>query len=211
MPLYRPHETAATWSRRGSTEMIERVRIQVRSNRAAPPRPGDGCRPGAAIGLDDVAIDRHLTLAHGRQVRDGPEGPADQPLDFLRSTRRLPGTNLAAGAFVRRTREHGVLRRDPASPARSAQPRGRTLFERRGAEHPGISEADEARAFCVARNRALQAHGPQLVGGTLGRPHRGPLLSRVSRAGLLGRRDITASIAVRIDPRGSVAHDRTTG
>ncbi len=38
---------------------------------------------------------------------------------------------------------------------------------------------------------ASAENSPQLVGGTLGRPHRGPLLSRVSRAAPFGRRATT--------------------
>ncbi len=74
----------------------------------------DARRAGAAVGLQDVAVEGDLHLAHGPQVGDGPQRPADQPLDLLGPARlaspgRLPVDALRAGPG-----QHRVLGGDPA-------------------------------------------------------------------------------------------------
>jgi hypothetical protein len=115
-----PQEIAATWSRIGSTEMMERPRIQPKAIVQRHPGARDGGGAGSAICLEHVAIDGHLPLAERRQVDHGAERAADQALDLLRSTGRLAGRDLAAGALVRRPRQHRVFavtqpRPDPRS------------------------------------------------------------------------------------------------
>ena len=55
------------------------------------PRAGDRCSPRAAIGLDDVAVDRDLPLAERFQIDDSAQRATDQPLDFLRAAALLAG------------------------------------------------------------------------------------------------------------------------
>jgi hypothetical protein len=37
--------------------------------------------------LDNITVDPNLAFAHGFKVYHGTQGPADQPLDFLRAAR----------------------------------------------------------------------------------------------------------------------------
>ncbi|MNC93180.1 hypothetical protein D3C83_97510 [compost metagenome] len=46
------------------------------------PAAGDRRGARAAVGLDDVAVDGDLLLAERRQIDDGAQRAADQPLDF---------------------------------------------------------------------------------------------------------------------------------
>src|SRR3546814_5675549 len=55
---------------------------------------------GAAIGLDDVAVERDLTFAKRLEIDDRAQAAADQPLDFLRPSRLLALGRFAAAAGV---------------------------------------------------------------------------------------------------------------
>ena len=122
------------------------------------PRAGDrgGARP--AVGLQHVAIDDDLLLAERGKIGDGAERAADQALDLLRTPRLLAGRGLAPRALGGGARQHAVFRRHPAA-ALALEPWRHRLSGGRGAQHMGLAEADEARAFGMARHRALEADG----------------------------------------------------
>src|SRR5436305_11178278 len=61
---------------------------------------GDRGGAGAAIGLDHVAIDADLPLAHRGEVGHRPQAAADQALDFLGPAALPAARRLAVGAGV---------------------------------------------------------------------------------------------------------------
>ena len=60
---------------------------------------GDRGGAGAAIGLDDVAIDGDLPFAERFEVKHRAQAPADQALDFDGAAGLLAGGGLASGAL----------------------------------------------------------------------------------------------------------------
>ena len=106
------------------------------------PGAGDRGRPCAAVGLQDVAIESDLALAHALQVCDRAQAAADEPLDLLGSAGRLAGGRFAARTRVRGARQHRIFGGDPAAPL-AAQPRRRLVLERGGAQHVRAAELDE--------------------------------------------------------------------
>ena len=59
------------------------------------PGAGDGGGARAAVGLQHVAVERDLSLAHRREVDDGAQRAADQALDLLRAAGLLAARRLA--------------------------------------------------------------------------------------------------------------------
>ena len=134
------------------------------------PGAGDRGGAGAAVGLDDVAIDGDLPLAERRQIDDRAQAASDQALNFDRAAALLAGGGLAARTLEGRARQHAVFRGDPA--ARLALEPGRQpIFQRRGHQYMGIAEFHEAGAFGVFHHASLQRHGAQLVGLSAAWPH----------------------------------------
>jgi hypothetical protein len=105
---------------------------------------GDGGGSGAAVGLEDVAIDPDGARAEFEEVEGGAERTADETLDFLGTA-----VDAAAGAIARLTlecgiREHAVFGSDPTAedvlffhPARDG------IFDCDGADDAGIAPFDE--------------------------------------------------------------------
>ena len=127
-PRKMPAETAATWS--ASTGFADHLAGAHPLDAVAERHPAAGDRggAGAAVGLDDVAIDRDLALAEADQIDHGAERAADQALDLQRPAGLLAGRRLAARALGGGARQHAVFGGDPALAA-AAQP-GRHLARR---------------------------------------------------------------------------------
>src|SRR6185437_9328016 len=102
----------------------------------------------AAVGLQHVAVDAYRALAERRRVHDGAKRAADQPLNLLRAARLPAFGRFAAGARIRRARQHAVLGGDPALSLALEKERHAFLDARR-AEHARLSGLDENRAFGV--------------------------------------------------------------
>ena len=77
----------------------------------------DRRRAGAAVGLQHVAVDDDLALAERPHVGDGPQRPADQPLDLHRAPALLAPGRLPVDALGRRARAASSTRPSP-SPCR---------------------------------------------------------------------------------------------
>src|SRR5256712_22653 len=121
----------------------------------------NGGGPRAAVRLDHVAVHPHRALAELGAGDDGAQGPADEPLDLLRSAAR-PAV-LAGRARGGRARQHGVLRGDPAL-ALALQEGRHLVIERRRADHLGRPELDQHRALGVDQEVPRHGDGAQLVG-----------------------------------------------
>ena len=68
---------------------------------SARPRPGDGRRAGAAVGLEHVAVDPDGVLAQRVQVVDRAQRAAEEPLDLDGAALLLAGARLALRALAR--------------------------------------------------------------------------------------------------------------
>src|SRR5207247_3843933 len=121
-------------------------------------RARNRCRAGAAVGLDDVAIDPDRPFAERRKVRHGPKRSADQPLNLLSAAADLAGGRLALHARARGARQHTVFRSHPPF-AGVAKKRRHAVLDARGADedrkstrlnssHEWISYA----VFCLKKN-----------------------------------------------------------
>ena len=97
---------------------------------------GDGGGAGAAVGLDDVAVDPEGALAEGLHVDDRPQRAADEALDLVgaaggrppRPASRWRAGDGGAG-------QHAVLGGDPAL-ALALQEGGHPLLDAHGADDP---------------------------------------------------------------------------
>ena len=75
---------------------------------------GDRGRSRAAVGLQNVAVDRDRVLAERIAVDDRAQAAADQALNLERAAALRAARGLARRAGVRGARQHAVLGRDPA-------------------------------------------------------------------------------------------------
>ena len=157
-----PTDTAATDATSGSPRSAPRPRSQLDGVGQRDVRAGDRRRPGAAVGLEHVAVDHDRVLAERAHVDSGPQRPADQPGDLVRTAADAPAHRLPVRAGVGRTRQHRVLRGDPAQAA-AASPARDPLGHAGRDEHAGLPELDQHRALGVLEPAAGERHRPQLV------------------------------------------------
>ena len=116
---------------------------------------GDGRGAGAAVGLDDVAVEGDLALAERLEVGDGAERAPDQALDLLGAAALAPACRLARRARPGGARQHAVLAGDPAPPLVAEEGRHAVLHAR-GAQHVRVAEAHQAGALGVLAHARLQ-------------------------------------------------------
>ena len=74
-----------------------------------------GSRSGAAVGLDDIAIDGDLPLAERLEIHYGAQAAANEPLDFDGAAVLFSSGGLAPGPLQSGARQHAVFGRDPAT------------------------------------------------------------------------------------------------
>ncbi len=115
---------------------------------------------------------RDLALAEAGEIDHGAQAAADQALDFLGAAALLAAGGLAVGAGMGGARQHAVFRRDPAL-AGIAQEGRHPLLHRSGAEHMGVAELGQARAFGVDGHAGFEHDRAQLVRGAAGSSHEG--------------------------------------
>ena len=111
-------------------------------------RAGDRRRARAAVGLNDVAVDPHRALAELLEPHHGAHRSADQPLNLHRPAADLARRRLARGARGGGARQHAVFGGDPAL-AGAAQERRHAILDAGRADHAGVADLDEHRAFGV--------------------------------------------------------------
>ena len=124
---------------------------------------GDGGGAGSAVGLQHVAVQGDGAFAQRPAVHAGAQGAADQALDLQRAAALLAACGLAVAAGVGGARQHAVLGRHPAL-ALAAQEARHLVVDAGGAQHPGVAEADQHRAFRVPGVVAQDADVAHLVG-----------------------------------------------
>ena len=167
-----PTETAATWAVKGGvSQTLAAARLR------GEPAAGDGGGAGAAVGLDDVAVDGDFAFAEGVKVGDGAEAAADQAGDFLGAS-AVEGA-FAAAAGVGGGGEHVVFGGDPAA-AGAAHPAGDVFGDGGGAEDAGVAEGDEDGAGGVHLEAELEGEGAHVcVGAGVGSGHWGSVRARI--------------------------------
>ena len=134
------------------------------------PGARNGGGAGAAIGLDDVAVQCDLALAQGLEIDHGAQGAPDKALNFLRPAGLLAARCLAPPPCVGRARQHAIFGGDPAL-ALAAKPGRKAGFDRGGAQHAGVAEADEAASLGVAGEAGFHGDRPHLIGRASGWAH----------------------------------------
>lgn len=78
------------------------------------PGTGNAGAAGAAVGLQNVAVNVNGALAQGFQIEDGAQAAADQTLDFLGAAILLATGGFTVRAGVCGARQHAVFCRYPA-------------------------------------------------------------------------------------------------
>jgi len=73
---HRPHNTASRYVSLAQELMHQQLAGLAQGHVGA----GDGCRAGAAVGLDDVAVHGEGALAQEVELGDRPQGAPDEPL-----------------------------------------------------------------------------------------------------------------------------------
>ena len=116
---------------------------------------GDGCRAGAAIGLNDVAVEGDLALPKRFEVGHGAERAPDEALDLLRAPALAPARGLAGGPRPGRARQHAVFAGHPAPPL-VAQEGGHAILQACRAQHLRVAEANQAGALSVLVHARLK-------------------------------------------------------
>ena len=115
--------------------------------------------PGAAVGLEHVAVDDDGVLAQRLVVHAGPQRAPDQPGYLLGAAAEAALDRLAVAAGVGRPGQHRVLGGHPAEPA-AAPPARHVLGDARGAQHPGAAEFHQHRPLGVVKPAPGQLHRP---------------------------------------------------
>ena len=153
-------DIVAQWQSLQQTGRKQPLKRQMEGHIAAGDRGGTG----ASVRLQHIAVDLDLTLAQLGEIGHRPQAAADQPLDFLRASALPAASRLAVGARRRRARQHPVFRRDPSF-AGIAQKGRHPLLNGGGAQHMGVAELREARAFGIFGDTGLEADGPHRIAG----------------------------------------------
>src|SRR4029079_13072979 len=125
---------------------------------------GDGRGAGAAVGLEDVAVEDDGVLAEGLVVDDGAQGAADEAGDLVGAAADLCADGFAVAAGVGGAGQHRVFGGDPAFAAAFA-PAGDAFGDGGGAEDLGVAEGDEDGDFGVLAPAAFDGDGAELFGG----------------------------------------------
>src|SRR5262249_5214749 len=124
------------------------------------PRAGDRRDARAAVGVQDIAVDRDRALAERAEIDRGAQRAADQPLDLLAAAARI-----ALATRVGRARQHRVLGGEPALPL-AGEERRHAVLDRRRAQDVRVAELDERRAFGVLLEAGLDRERAELIGAS---------------------------------------------
>ena len=125
---------------------------------------------GAAVRLDDVAIERHRPLAQLLELRHRTERTADQSLNLLRSAADASCRRLALRSRARRAGQHAVFGRDPAL-SRIPAKRRHAVFDTCGADDLRLARFHEHGAFGVNQVVGSDPGRTKLFGQTAVRAH----------------------------------------
>src|SRR5206468_3120374 len=124
---------------------------------------GDRGGAGAAVCLENIAIDREGALAEEVKLGDGAERPADETLDFGGA----PGTatGLARGAGMSGAGKHAVFGGDPAGASADGKAR-QTVLDGDGAEDARLAHVDEGGPLGVREVAGHDRGRAEFVGST---------------------------------------------
>ena len=136
----------------------------------------DGRGARAAVGFEHVAVDPQGALAELRQVDDGPQTAADEPLDFDAAAVDLAAA-VARLARVGAAGQHAVLGGEPAL-AGADEERRHGRLDAAGAEDGGAAHAHQDAAGRLAGVATLKRQGTKLIGTTVVGAHRDYLARR---------------------------------
>src|SRR5881394_619948 len=93
--------------------------------------------------LQQIAIKRDGAFAEQLAINNCPHRPANQSLNLVGPARWSAAPQFALRARVSRTRQHCILRRDPALDALTAQMERQFVFNGRRTNHARVSHFNE--------------------------------------------------------------------
>src|SRR5215472_11987769 len=126
----------------------------------------NGSRAGAAIGLNDVAIESNGSLAQLLEIDHSTQRASDQALDLVRASALPSPRSFARSTGQRRSRQHAVFGGDPAF-TRALQERGHGFIDGSRANHPRVSNLNQGGALSGRDEIGRDVHGPHLLGGAV--------------------------------------------
>ena len=141
------------------------------------------CGARAAVGLENVAVNRDGAFAERGQIDHRTQRAADEALDFHGAPLLFATGGFAHGALMGGARQHAVFGRHPTL-VFAAQKGRYFFFNAGGAEHVGVAAADKRRAFGVFIDTAFDADGAKLVGAAVTGAH-DDSFSNVARARII--------------------------
>ncbi len=145
----------------------------------------DGCRPRAAVRLDDIAVQCDRAFPETVQVHDRAQGTPDESLNLHGSSALASARGFTMGALGGGSWQHAVFGGDPTAPGAS-QKRRRSVFDRRIAKYPGITELDQDGSFGVLRVASIDSNRTQFLRGAAAGAHDVYLTLVVGRDSILG-------------------------
>ena len=131
---------------------------------------GDGSGTGAAVSLDDIAVDSDAVLTECFHINGGPQGATNQALDFNRAATLFAPGGFTAHAAAGRAGQHAIFGGDPAL-ALAAQKRRHFVFHRRCADDFGIAKLNQYRALGMAGELAGDSDVARLFWRSSARSH----------------------------------------
>ncbi len=118
-------------------------------------------RARAAVGLQDVAVNRDGVFAQCCKIDDGPQTASNESLDFGRASIDFASITLFAGC--RAAGEHIVFRSDPTqwyiSLFPDLSPRWQRAFQTGRTQHHGIAGFDQHACRRCLHKAALDSNG----------------------------------------------------
>ena len=122
--------------------------------------------PSSTVGLEHIAVDPKRLLTQLFQIHDCPQTTTDEPLNL-----RAPSVHFSSGAIAvlplqRRIREHGILRREPATlNTLHLHPARHFILDRGGANDPRVSERHQHRGRGMRSHVHHKTYFSQLIRG----------------------------------------------
>jgi hypothetical protein len=141
------------------------VEQAIEGNGSGHAGTGDRGGAGAAIGLEDIAVDTEGALAELGQIHDGTKAAANETLDLDAAPIRATAGAVALFAVERGVGQHGVLGGEPAARhILHLHPAGNLILDGGRANNAGIAKGDEHGGVGVRGDVENEFDRTELVG-----------------------------------------------
>jgi hypothetical protein len=123
---------------------------------------GDRGGPGAAVGVQHVAVEQNGVFSQRLVIDASAEGTPDQPGNLVGPAADFAADRFAIVAGIGRPGQHGVFGRNPPLAAAPSPP-GHAVLDRGRAQHPRVAELDQHRSLGVGEPLPGDGYGTKLV------------------------------------------------